>query len=57
MATNVNIKKRASTVFLSSSARTREALLGLNMDEGMKLFYGRLDSLFKVDTDQVALLA
>ena len=61
-ATNVALKKRAATVFLTLQGKAREAILeidpdSLNVDTGMALLYEKLDELFKVDEDQAALTA
>ena len=54
IATPIDKKKRAPTVFLSLTGKAREAILEmdpdeLNADNGMKLLYERLDTLFLVD--------
>lgn len=61
MATKVDMRKRVPTMFLSLNSKAGQAVLEmdpdkLNMEEGIKLLYEMLDSLFKVDTNQAALL-
>ena len=55
------LNQEKNSVFLSLSGKAREAVLemnpdGLNMVEGLKLSYEKLDSLFKMDTNQVVLM-
>ena len=62
MATSVEKKKRAPTVFLSLTGKAREAVLEMDLEkldaeEGMKALYEKLDSLFKTDKNRAALMA
>ena len=62
MATSVPAAKRAPTVFLTLKGKAREAVLemdpeSLNKDGGMNVLYGKLDKLFKIDSNQAALKA
>ena len=62
MATSVEKKKRAPTVFLSLTGKAREAVLEMDLEkldaeEGMKALYEKLDSLFETDKNQAALMA
>ena len=62
MATSIEAKKRAPTVFLTLENQAREAVLKmdintLNEEDGMTKLYEKLDSLFKEDSSQSALLA
>ena len=62
MATSIEVKKRAPTVFLTLEGKAREAVLKmdiktLNENDGMTKLYEKLDTLFKEDSDQSALLA
>ena len=62
MATSIEKKKRAPTVFLTLEGKAREAVLEmdlptLNEDNGMTLMYEKLDTLFKEDTNQSAFIA
>jgi hypothetical protein len=62
MATTIEKKKRAPTVFLSLTGKAREAMLELdpsllNADDGMKVLIGKLDTLFQEDKNQAALMA
>ena len=62
MATNIELVKQAPTVFLTLDGKAREAVLEmdpetLNKDDGMKKLYDKLDTLFKEDANQSALIA
>ena len=62
MATSIEKKKRAPTVFLTLEGKAREAVLEmdlptLNEDNGMTLLYDKLDTLFKEDKNQSAFIA
>ena len=62
MATNVEAVKRAPTVFLTLEGKAREAILemdalSLNTENGMKLMYEKLDTLYKDDKPQSALIS
>ena len=61
MATNVEKKKMAPTVFLTLTGKAREAVLEmdaatLNEDNGLTKLYEKLDELFKEDATQAALI-
>ena len=60
VATSVHKKKQAPTVFLTLPEKAREALLEeevetLNADDGMQVLYDKLDKLYLLDEDQLAL--
>ena len=62
MATNVDAKKRAPTVFLTLPEKAKEAVLELdaatlNENDGMEKLYEKLDLLYKEDSNQSAFLA
>ena len=62
MATTVEKKKRAPTVFLSLTGKAREAILELdasllNTEDGLNVLIKKLDTLFQEDKNQAALLA
>ena len=61
MATNVEKKKMAPTVFLTLTGKAREAVLEmeaaqLNEDDGLTKLFTKLDELFKEDKAQAALI-
>ena len=61
MATNVDKKQRAPTVFLTLTGKAREAILEmeaaqLNAEDGMSKMFTKLDDLFKEDKTQAALI-
>ena len=61
MATNVDKKQRAPTVFLTLTGKAREAILEmdaaeLDKEDGMAKMYAKLDDLFKEDKTQAALI-
>ena len=59
MATNIEKKNQAPTVFLTLEDKAKEAVLEmdpatLNTDNGMKLLYDKLDELYKGDENREA---
>ena len=61
MATNVEKKKMAPTVFLTLTGKAREAVLEmeaatLNQNDGLEKLFTKLDELFKEDKTQTALI-
>ena len=61
MATNVEKKKMAPTVFLTLTGKAREAVLEmeaatLNENDGLEKLFTKLDDLFKEDKTQAALI-
>ena len=62
MATNIDKKKMAPTVFLYLPEKAKEAILemnaeDLNKDDGLTKMYVKLDTLYKEDEAQAALIS
>ena len=62
MATNIELKKRAPTVFLCLPEKAKEAIMEmdaelLNKDDGLAKMFEKLDTLYKEDENEAALIS